>query len=856
VLLTGCLAFLLRSAGTTLPSAVPQAAESTDVVMSRVLARPRSLSILQGQGWRALWAARVRLPILASDTIGGGAAEIRTVSWPFLGSVILLGRDSLAYRIIPADRTPAPDALPPNLRHGNLARLLSDLVATNHPSASLVASGLYGGAGLDALTTTLAVLPADSALPASLIQLEGRAVWLERAPDLDGQAYGKFARVIRSDSMLALLREHPEIRLDLPRLVAARLVDLMLGDRDRSPAHWLWGLRHLAGGDSIWTPIAMRQEEALLHADGWSRVLLSIYQPGYGILDARMPDVRGLSMKSSDFDRPLLARLEKPVWDSVAGALRAALTDDVIASAVQAMPAAHHLLSGAHITRVLLARRDRLGRIARALRRLGERYADIELSDLSEDVTVARHGHDTLDLRVTVDGRETLHRVFRHGETEEIRLHLRAGDDRVLLQDVEHTGVGVRITSSSGGVHVIREGNRTRRIVLYAARDSLTLSPEGAVRIVPGARGRWLLWQREGLPPTHPDWGLRLDPIVELSITQDLGVLLGGGAQATWYGFGEPAYRQRFRIAGSYASTPSAFAVAARFERRDVLPSLHLTLDLRASDMEVVRYLGYGNTTSRARIAEFYRARGRVFAARAAVAWSRSPEFEFRLGPVLSLGNFDTSGARTLFTTEQPYGSGRFDMAGLEARLQYAPSRARYQPGIAVQVGVQGTVYPALLDVHRGAFGVVGSELRVAWVPREAGRTILASRLGGTWATGTVPFRLAPRLGGPATLRGFQTDRFVGNRASVFGSMEFRVRAFRLRSGFLKGDVGMLAFGDAGRVWQQGESSRTIHTGWGGGVWMAPALGWIPGANALMARLELARSREGTMIAFGSGFQF
>jgi hypothetical protein len=42
----------------------------------------------------------------------------------------------------------------------------------------------------------------------------------------------------------------------------------------------------------------------------------------------------------------------------------------------------------------------------------------------------------------------------------------------------------------------------------------------------------------------------------------------------------------------------------------------------------------------------------------------------------------------------------------------------------------------------------------------------------------------------------------------------------------------------------------------GGGLWIAPALGWIPAIDALLAHVEVARSTEGTIVSLGTGFRF
>ena len=69
--------------------------------------------------------------------------------------------------------------------------------------------------------------------------------------------------------------------------------------------------------------------------------------------------------------------------------------------------------------------------------------------------------------------------------------------------------------------------------------------------------------------------------------------------------------------------------------------------------------------------------------------------------------------------------------------------------------------------------------------------------------------------------------RFTANRFR-FPGVELRARLFRYRLGFIPGDFGVMAFGDAGRVWNTGESSSRLHWGGGGGLWIAPTLAFCP----------------------------
>jgi hypothetical protein len=275
----------------------------------------------------------------------------------------------------------------------------------------------------------------------------------------------------------------------------------------------------------------------------------------------------------------------------------------------------------------------------------------------------------------------------------------------------------------------------------------------------------------------------------------------------------------------------------------------------RASGVEVVRFHGFGNETVDTAESSFYRAVHEEYTLRLMVGFSSDPAAELRVGPVLSIQYTDTTKANTLVAEQNLYGAGDFDLAGVEATFRYQPERSSFAPGLGVTVLASGQFFPAVLDAVE-PFGGVGAEVDLTWVPRLAGRLIVAARAGGSILGGTVPFSRAARIGGPRTLRGYAVDRFAGDRGSAYGSLELRSRITRFRLGIAPGDLGVLVFGSGGRVWQSEESSGTVHWAGGGGLWVAPTLNWLPGLDGLVGRIEVARSSEGTFFYFGTGFRF
>ncbi len=98
---------------------------------------------------------------------------------------------------------------------------------------------------------------------------------------------------------------------------------------------------------------------------------------------------------------------------------------------------------------------------------------------------------------------------------------------------------------------------------------------------------------------------------------------------------------------------------------------------------------------------------------------------------------------------------------------------------------------------------------------------------------GEAPLFDQVSLGGSETLRGFAYHRFAGN-AMAYGGVELRTVLARAELE-ARGDLGLLAFTDVGRVLVDGASEGGWHRGYGAGLWLA-SLGYA--ASVTYARDE------------------
>lgn len=145
-------------------------------------------------------------------------------------------------------------------------------------------------------------------------------------------------------------------------------------------------------------------------------------------------------------------------WDSVARTLAAALTDSVIAEAMQALPPAHYALVGRFLEGWLMARRDALPEAAKRFYRLLAAEVDVHATSGSDRASVSRLDDGVVQLALTAEGDSTPYLARRGAEPA-----LSAGRLRVLARDRE--GLGSGVSAAEYLPHQLRQPARGERLL-------------------------------------------------------------------------------------------------------------------------------------------------------------------------------------------------------------------------------------------------------------------------------------------------------------------------------------------------------------------------------------------------------
>jgi hypothetical protein len=759
---------------------------------------------LWGPHYRKLWATPIEVEVLDVGRVSGGLTPKKKGGGLQTRSLVFEGADGREWKLRSVDKDPTK-TLRPEMQDTVIDSIVQDQISAHHPGAALVSDGLAEAAGIFHPARRLVVVPDDPRLGEFRQEFAGMLAYLEEDPQVKAPVTPGLegsTDLLETVELWKRLDENPSERVDERLYLKARLFDVFIGDWDRHKDQWDW-----ARFGSLWRPLPKDRDLAFAKFDGF---FLAMARPAMArIVDFEKgyPNIVGLAWQARFLDRRHLSGLSWPAWQEVALELQGQLTNEAIEAATRRLPAPWYAHDGARMAEKLRSRRDLLPRVARELYALLADEVEVHGTDRADHVDILRGADGVVEVRMTTDGAERLHRRFLPEETDEVRIYLKGGDDRAR----SHGGNGpieVRVAGGAGADTLDDSQGGYSRFYDH----------EGENRIVDGKSTRDSDKPYETPLDRHGnglrDWGSTVLKVPWVSAGGDRGVFLGYGLRFIDYGFRKHPYASRQDLRVGYSS--GLRGIRAEYEGEFVATNSRKRTDvqLRYSDVDFLRFYGFGNETTTRGDDEFHQVHQRQYTFR--TAWRLGfDDVSLSLGPVVKLSTTPTSRGG-IIADARPYGVGDFGQAGVSARLAVDSREPESVSGAMFQV--EGTYYPRVWDVE-SAFGEVHGETGVVLGASSGLRPALALRVGGKRVWGEYPFHEAAFIGGPDSIRGLRPQRFAGD-ASVYGNAELRFRLFRANI-LVPTDVGVLGLADAGRVFVLPDPSKEWHTAFGGGLWMS-----------------------------------
>ena len=805
-----------------------------------------------GSNYRDLWTTPIEVAVLDLDSVGGGLTPLRTGGFGQSISLHFTGKDGRRYTVRSLDKD-ATRRVPDIVKDTVVGEVLQDLISAMLPTAALVVDPLMEATGILHSKHTLVVIPDDPRLGEYRARFAGLIGLLQEHPSEGPDNTAGFAgsrKVSGTDNIRDDLEDGPCDRVDARAFLKARLMDFLIGDKDRHHGQWRWA-RFPDGDCHTWHPIPEDRDQAFIDFDGFAMALARRAIPIQIRFEDTYPNLVGLTMTGWEVDREFLVELDKPAWDSVVAKFQRDLLDPVIEEAVRRLPLPYYQSIGEALVTVLKSRRDALPDFADRYYALITRQAEIKATDRDEYLQCEHTQNGDLVVRIGLaegpDGERTapyFERTFYPEETQEVRISLRGGNDSVEIAGTRGR-ISVRIDGGGGDDTFVNASEvGTYRTAFYDAR--------GENRFVKGKGARTDERPYRRPPGSHTpnaryalDWGMQVSTVPIMEVDRDLGAFVRVFHSRQYFGYRRAPFASRHSFSlGLATSGLKPFASYTGTFRR-LLRDKDATVHVEYSGIETIRFTGFGNDTEVRSSSSFYKAEHSHFVF--------APAFEFRseqpagdmggtepqrsevaisVGPIIKYSNTPLASNQDKFIGSQEppvYGTGSFGQVGALGRIQYDTRNNPAYPTRGFLVRGTGAVYPSAWDAE-SAFGSVEGAVHTYLTARIPTTPTLALRAGGKKVWGTFPFQESAFLGGPGFggvgtssghLRGFRKDRFAGD-ASLYANAELRfvLAPFQF---LMPGEFGVFLAADTGRVFFAGDpdDADKWHTGVGGGFYLS-----------------------------------
>lgn len=803
---------------------------------------------LLGHDYRDLWAAPLRVPVLDLDGFAGGLTFEKRGGRKQTRSIHFRGADGREYLFRSVDKEPRI-ALAPALQGTLAGWLVRDQTAALLPAGNLAVPPLLEAAGVIHVTPRLAVMPDDARLGEAREEFAGMLGTIEERPNEGGEGdvgLQDSVKIIGSDRLRERLRESSQDRVDARAFLTARLMDALMNDRDRHWDQWRW-IEVERDGTRWWRPIPEDRDFVFVDFNGLGPSLARRVAPHLVAFGPGFPGVAALSHNSLDLDRQLLAELPREAWESIAAALRQRLTDDVVTAAAGHLPDAYRALAGDRLERNLRARRDRLPELATRWYAWLSTEVDVIGTDEPE-LAVAEYLPDgalLLSLYLLDDDEPSEYpyfsRRFLPAETREVRIFLNGGIDRTVVYGARlRHAIAIRVVGGSGGdlLTNFSTGPRDGRLSFHDASGEDSLNGNAGAVLDTLAS---LPTAGEGpLSGMHPrDFGGHRVTTPLLNYGTTLGLVVGARLTWTRYGFRQVPYSQAASASAAYSFERQAIGFEFQADRRRPDSRRGVSVVAQATQLEAFHFFGMGNDTPEHSDDDRFLIERDLVRLHPALDFHFLPRSRLSFGPVVEYSNlYPRAGVRSL---DVPLSTGEFGQIGGRAALTLDLRDQPALPRSGVYASFDASAY-AGTGSGAGAFGQLQSALSTYLSPLNGRGPTLALRVGAEQVWGDFPPYAAAFLGGWRTLRGYESERFAGD-AALWGGAELRVPLARVPL-LVRGDLGVLAFVDAGRVFVDGESPGGWHSGSGGGLYFAcDVRGTTVSATTLFARGEEDRFR-------------
>lgn len=789
-----------------------------------------------GKHYRDIWTTEVDVPVIKLSDYPGGLRPVREGGGRQTTSLKLRAANGESYVFRSVDKDPS-GTFSYELRNTIIGDAVRDQTSSGHPYGGLIVAPLLEEIDILHATPTLYSMAPGPGLGDFNPKFGNLLGTLEIKPQGDKPKKGEPGTfgaddVLKSFELFRARYDDQEVLIDYDEFVRARLFDLLVGDWSKHEDNWKWA-EFDEGGVKRIRPIPRDRDNVLSRMDGFFPFLASrrwavanLENFGYN-----RPDVRSLTFQARHMDRMLLSSVSRQEYRAQAQVIQSALTDEVLANAVQQVPAPasapkqneKYLREQEVVLGKLKKRRDDLLVYADKFYELQARTVDIVGTNDEEEFALEALPDGRLVVTITdrkgkSKDKVIYQRTFLPAETKEVRLYGLGDDDTFTTTGRVGNDIRVRLIGGQGKdtFAPATPGDNPDKVYVYDNQhDDKPADAAPGLQYVKNWRDELYYYDRTGFKYNT------LVPVASVGFNSYNGFQAGVGLTYTKRNFTRRDFSTRYKFFAEGSSLGNA-ALEASVEFGEVIRNADVVLATRLGRPDLYNFFyGLGNNSV------------------------QDPNVDRNEFNLVSLQHFSVQGGLRRRFAGRSYvdlstGYQNNKTTDREGTILDRPDRL-YGDGDLVFGYVKPEVVLDLRDhpvfpskgvmleaSHKQAYGKGdAANFGISKVAAEIHFSTrrfpisLSFRTGYATSNGTAPFYELPSLGRQNGLRGFQRNRFVGD-GYFFYNTEFRCPVALVRSRIAPFAVGIRAFYDQGKILQRGEEQSDFKIAYGGGFYVVP----------------------------------
>ena len=520
------LTVLVYRSANTQPSASLSQSDSVTIAANPEFQATGLHQFLFGSLWRDVWTTPVKVEVLNLDSSAANLTFDKALSRIHHGnitrSLLFKDKNGNEYTSTPINQD-SISSLPPEISVLLPHEIVYDQMSILNPFAPLVVAPILQAAGLAFRDARLIFLPDDKHNTDYRIQTGGRLGILE-GPWRIAFTNISFLQsdLFETSSLLESLENDLRNKVDEFQFLKARLIDILLGDWDRSADQWQW-LKVQTLSNVIWEPVPLPRRQAFVRLNGLLPTIADLTFPQLENCGENISNVQNTTLTGRNLDRRILISYPKQTWDSLAHWIQVQISDSVIHRAISNLPSPVLEKEGKSILQTLQARRAQLMKATNDFYTLSSAYVEIHGSNNADRVEIRRIGKHMVSVALydcTDTSRSPVyHRLFDDDFTKEIRLLLLDGDDRTIIEG-EKNGTIKIIVDGGSGKNEILDNSKTAfsALNLFSSSGVDSYNNDPAIRIETSSNAHVIR-----------DWGSEWSFSPWLDINPDDGLFIGGG---------------------------------------------------------------------------------------------------------------------------------------------------------------------------------------------------------------------------------------------------------------------------------------------------------------------------------------